>query len=99
MFACVTTSVVYNHSSSITYRVHNTQYATDGFDLKSVGPAARDVPSNAIVVGNRDHTVSYSGQWTHGSGLQFYQQTTSSTTRPGDSLTFRFTGSAVWSVP
>lgn len=98
-FACVATSIVCGHGSTITYRVHNSQYATDGFDLKSVGPAARDVPSNAIVVDNTDPTVSYKGQWTHGSGILFYQQTTSLTTTPGDSFTFHFSGTAIWSVP
>ncbi len=98
-FACVATSVVCGHSSNVTYRVHNSQYATDGFDLKSVGPAARDVPSNAIVVDNRDPTVSYNGQWTHGGGILFYQKTTSLTTTPGDSFTFHFSGTAIWSVP
>ena len=98
-FSCVPTSVVCGHSSNVTYRVHNSQYATDGFDLKSVGPAARDVPSDAIIVDDKDPTVSYTGQWTHGTGIQFYQQTTSFTTTPGDSFTFHFTGTAIWSVP
>jgi len=98
-FTCVVTSVVCGHSSEVTCRVHNTQYATDGFDLKSVGPAARDIPSNAITVDNEDPTVSYNGQWTHGKSIQFYQQTTASTTTPGDSFTFHFTGTAIWSVP
>jgi hypothetical protein len=95
-FSCVATSVVCGHCLSVTHRVHNTQYATDGFDLKSIGPAALGVPSNAIVVDNEDPTVSYKGQWTHGNGVRFYQQTTAWTTTPGDSFTFHFTGTAIW---
>lgn len=98
-FACVTFSAVCGHCSAVTCRVHNTQYATDGFNLKSVGSAASNVPSSAIVVDNEDSTVSYNGKWTHGNGVQYYQQTTASTTTPGDSLTFHFAGSAIWFAP
>jgi hypothetical protein len=97
-FAWVATSVVCVDYSSVTCRVHNSLYATDGFDLQSIGPAALDVPSNAIVVDNEDPTVSYSGHWTHAQGIQFYQQTTAWTTTPGDTFTFHFTGTAIWSV-
>jgi hypothetical protein len=95
-FSCVATNVICGHCSKVTCRVHNSQYATDGFDLQSVGSAARDVPSNAIVVDNEDSTISYSGKWTNGNGVQFYRQTTAWTTTPGDMLIFHFTGTAIW---
>jgi hypothetical protein len=73
-------------------------FATDGFDLQSAGPAARDVPSNATVIDNEDSTVSYSGNWTHANSVEFYRQTTAWTMTPGDSFTFHFTGTAIWSA-
>ena len=70
----------------------------DPFDLLSAGPAAQNVPSQAVIVDNSSPEIIYhTSSWGHSSNLEhYYNKTLSSVTIIGASLSYSFDGVAIW---
>ncbi|KAG8778444.1 hypothetical protein FRC12_024982 [Ceratobasidium sp. 428] len=74
----------------------------DGIKPVTLGPGASSVPANAILVDDDEssNSITYSGEWqTFSSSPRsavYFGDTLHSTKNPGDSCTFKFTGTGVW---
>ena len=71
----------------------------DPFDLLSAGPAAQNVPSQAVTVDNSSPDIIYynHSQWIHSiNTLADYGSSASFTTFTGGSLSYSFDGAAIW---
>ena len=71
----------------------------DPFDLLSAGPAAQNVPSQAITVDDSSPDIIYhnESQWIRESdALYYYNSGMSYTNITGSSLSYSFDGVAIW---
>ncbi|KAG8699711.1 hypothetical protein FRC09_006448, partial [Ceratobasidium sp. 395] len=74
----------------------------DGIKPVTLGPGASSVPADAVIVDDNDggDSVTYSGEWqtlpSAPRSAVYFKDTLHSTKNPGDSCTFKFTGTGVW---
>ncbi len=72
----------------------------DGFDLLSAGPAAQNVPAQAVIVDNIDPAITYHNpsQWLGSGAISVgdYGGSVSYTSTLDASLSFSFDGVAIW---
>ena len=71
----------------------------DPFDLLSAGPAAQNVPPQAVTVDNSSPEITYhdQSQWVHEfNTLDYYGSSMSYTPSIGGSLSYSFDGVAIW---
>ncbi|KAG9074007.1 hypothetical protein FS749_014480, partial [Ceratobasidium sp. UAMH 11750] len=67
-----------------------------GIAPANLGPGATNVPAGALILDNTDNSMNYNGSgWQLAKGAHF-QGSIHSTTNPGDSCTFTFTGTRLF---
>ncbi|KAG9085509.1 hypothetical protein FRC07_013361 [Ceratobasidium sp. 392] len=70
-----------------------------GFAPNTTGPAASSVPTEALFVDSTSSDLVYSGNWTTVSSdtlWTYYGGSMTMSQTPGSTITFKFTGTAVW---
>ncbi|KAG8787406.1 hypothetical protein FRC12_015594 [Ceratobasidium sp. 428] len=70
-----------------------------GFTPSTTGPAASSVPSEALFVDSTSSDLIFTGNWTTDSSdtqWAYYGGSITRSQTPGSTITFKFTGTAVW---
>ena len=94
---CSTPSQVHCGNNLAASRIEN--LSGDGFDLRSAGPTAQNVPTQAAIVDNDDPAIIYNNKslWIDSSdGIRDYRRSVSYTDTKGASLSYSFDGDAIW---
>ena len=78
------------------FRIENS--SGGGFDFISNGPNSPDVPAQAVTVDNTspDIILQNASQWTLTADIACYEKTRWWSTIPGASLSYSFSGIAIW---
>ncbi|KAG9123994.1 hypothetical protein FRC07_013264 [Ceratobasidium sp. 392] len=92
--------IKHNGTSSQYLRLDYLRLESDhGFTPSISGPAASNVPSEALFIDDNHSSLVYSSNWTTDSSAEYgayYGSTLHRTNTPGDFVSFKFTGTAVW---
>ncbi|KAG9091683.1 hypothetical protein FRC07_011807, partial [Ceratobasidium sp. 392] len=92
--------IKHNGTSSQYLRLDYLRLESDhGFTPSISGPAASNVPSDALLIDDNHSSLAYSSNWTIDRSAEYspyYGSTLHRSTNPGDSVSFKFTGTAVW---
>ncbi|KAG9093896.1 hypothetical protein FRC07_011404, partial [Ceratobasidium sp. 392] len=92
--------IKHNGTSSQYLRLDYFRLQSDhGFTPSISGPAASNVPSQALFIDDNHSSLVYSSNWTLDSSAEYgayYGGTLHRSSNPGDSVSFKFTGTAVW---